>query len=85
VHDYLYWEFYEGRFAQAVRQQNWKAVRYLQDNATLELFDLATDIAEEHNVAADHPDFVTRFAELMDASHVPNPNWDPKPPAQPAN
>jgi arylsulfatase A-like enzyme len=83
AHEYLYWEFYEGRFAQAVRQQNWKAVRYLQDNATTELYDLATDIGEEHNVAAEHASVASRLAELMDAAHVPNPHWDPKPAPEP--
>lgn len=74
-HDYLYWEFYEKGFSQAVRQGTWKAVRYEKDNARLELYDLAADLAEARNVAAEHPDVVQQMAEIMQAAHVPSPDW----------
>ncbi len=45
THDFMYWEFHERGFQQAVRMGNWKAVR-LKKDAPLELYDLATDPAE---------------------------------------
>ncbi len=59
--DYLYWEF-EGR--QAVRLGNWKAVRLKPTNAT-ELYNLATDPAEQTNVAAANPSIVRRAEEIF--------------------
>lgn len=82
THDYLYWEFYEGRFAQAVRQGNWKAIRYLMDDSTLELYDLSKDPGEERNVAARNADVAARLAALMAEAHVPNPQWEVKLPAR---
>ncbi len=81
AHDYLYWEFYEGRFAQAVRQGNWKAIRYVMDDSTLELYDLSMDIGEDRNVAARNKDVAERLAALMNDAHVPNPHWEVKLPA----
>ncbi|HEV2294315.1 MAG TPA: arylsulfatase [Tepidisphaeraceae bacterium] len=37
-----------------------------------ELFDLATDPSEQHNVALDHPDIVARLAKLLDEQHAPS-------------
>ena len=41
-HEFLYWEFHERGFQQAVRMGDWKAVRLAKD-APLELYDLKTD------------------------------------------
>lgn len=60
-HDYLYWE-YQGR--QAVRMGDWKAIRHGLDRE-IELYDLSTDIAEEGDVASQHPEIVARIAEIM--------------------
>ena len=79
-HEYLYWEFHERKFSQAVRMGKWKAVRYLRDNAQLELYDLQQDLGEEHNVAAEHPDLVATLAAVMEQAHVDHPEW-PAPPA----
>jgi arylsulfatase A-like enzyme len=72
THDHLYWEFHEQGGKRAVVQGNWKAVRLnvdRQQNGPLELYDLAGDEAETHNVAGDHPDIVARLAELMRRGH----------------
>jgi arylsulfatase A-like enzyme len=75
-HDYLYWEFYEGSGgAQAVRQGPWKAVRKPGETGPVELYNLEEDLGEEHDVAAEHPDIVSRLVGLMDEAHSPNPNW----------
>ena len=74
-HDHLYWEFYEGASSQAVRLGDWKAVRIPMLTGKIQLFDLATDVAEEHDVAASHPDIVNRIQALMEKDHVDNPLW----------
>jgi len=60
-HEYLYWEF-QGR--QAVRMGPWKAYRSSPDSP-IELYDLASDIGEQRDVAIEHPDVVARVADVM--------------------
>jgi len=59
--EYLYWEF-QGN--QAVRLGDWKAYR-MKDADAVALYDLATDIGETRDVAADHPDVVARVTEIL--------------------
>ena len=63
-HEYLYWEFHERGFSQAVRMGDWKGVRPAS-HAPVELYDLRADLAESHNIAADHPDIVRKVEEIM--------------------
>ncbi|MGB9604550.1 MAG: arylsulfatase [Bryobacteraceae bacterium] len=63
-HEYLYWEFHEGGFKQAVRMGDWKAVR-LAPGKPLELYDLRSDVGETHNMAASHPDVVARIEQIL--------------------
>ncbi len=75
VHEYLYWEFYEGGGKQAVRFGDYKGIRLGvgQDrNAPIELYDLAVDPGETNNIAAEHPDVVARIAEIMVEAHTPS-------------
>lgn len=69
AHDYLYWEFFEGGFQQAVRQGDWKLVRQAP-RQQLELFDLKADLTESHNVAAQHPDVVAKMQALFKSARV---------------
>jgi hypothetical protein len=67
-HPYLYWEFHEQGKKQAVRLCSWKGIRLnvaKDPNAPIELYDLATDLGEERNVAAEHPEMVAKIAEIM--------------------
>ena len=63
-HPPLYWEFHEGGFAQAVRMGDWKAVRK-GTQKPLELYDLSKDLAEEHDVAAEHKDIVEKIEAFL--------------------
>jgi arylsulfatase A-like enzyme len=71
---YLYWEFHENGFAQAVRLGNWKGVRR-DVGQPVELYDLASDIGEKNNVAAKHPEWVRRIEDAMRSARVDNPNF----------
>ena len=75
-HDFLYWEFYEGRGARAVRQGKWKAVRP-QWSAPIELYDLTQDLGEQTDLSKRHPEIVQRMADLMEKAHTPSPRWQP--------
>ena len=67
-HPYLYWEFHEGQYAQAVRWGRWKAVRKV--GSEIELYDLQTDVSETLDVAPSHPEVVSRIAEIMKQAHT---------------
>jgi hypothetical protein len=58
----------------------WKVVRRARADdrgtaAATELYDLAADEAEAHDVAAAHPDVVRRMERLLDREHLPDPAW----------
>ncbi|MBI1830851.1 MAG: arylsulfatase [Planctomycetes bacterium] len=73
-HEFLYWEFpgYGGQ--QAVRLGDWKAIRQNmhKGNMKLQLFDLANDVGETKDLAADHPAIVARIERIMREQHVPS-------------
>ena len=73
-HDCFYWEFHEGGFAQAVRWNQWKAVR-VNIAEDFEIFDLGQDPAETNNIAASRPDLREQALRLFTASRVPSPLW----------
>jgi arylsulfatase A-like enzyme len=72
--EYLYWEFHEGGYAQAVRLGRWKAVRH-GAGGKVELYDLVTDVGETRDVSARHPDTVRRAEEVMRREHVESEDW----------
>ena len=74
-HEWLYWEFYEGASAQALRLGSFKAIRSPMFDGPIQLFDLDADIGEETDVAADHPDLVAEAVRLFDEAHRPDPQW----------
>jgi arylsulfatase A-like enzyme len=73
-HQYLYWEFHEGGFAQAARMGRWKAVRRGLSHP-IELYDLQTDIGETRNLAGKQPEIVTRMTEIMKHEHRESEHW----------
>ena len=77
-HDYMYWEFHEKGGRQAVRKGNWKYVSYGVLNpemATVELYDLSTDIGEENNVAAEYPQIVQQIKAYLKTARTESANW----------
>jgi arylsulfatase A len=74
THPYLYWEFPGDSGQQAVRLGDWKGVRrrMRERNTTIALYDLATDVGEQHDVAAEHPEIVQRIERIMREAHTPS-------------
>lgn len=81
-HDYLYWEFFEGGFKQAILAGNWKGIR-LAPGKPLELYDLNTDPGETRDLAAIHPNVVARLEQLLRGARTDSADW-PVPAARPA-
>jgi arylsulfatase A-like enzyme len=63
--EYLYWEFHEGGFSQAVRIGKWKGVRRRNRQAPIEIYDLSADIGERKDLAQSQPELVKRVAEIF--------------------
>lgn len=78
--EFLYWELGAGdALRQAVRMGRWKAVRN-KPGAPLELYDLAADLGETNDVAADHGEIVARIEEYLagcreDPPALEEPGW----------
>lgn len=68
-HEFLYWEFHERGFEQAIRMGKWKAVRHGLDQP-IELYDLDKDISEQHNVANEHFDVVQKIAAILQSKKL---------------
>ncbi len=81
-HAYFYWEFHEGASKQAVRMGNWKAVR-LAPGRPLELYDLMTDPAEAHDVAAKNPDVLAKVEVILKTARTESKEWPLRAPGQP--
>ncbi len=65
-HEYLYWEFHERGYQQAIRKGRWKAIRDNNDPTRVELYDLSKDLGEQNDLAARSPDVVKAMNKLFD-------------------
>jgi arylsulfatase A-like enzyme len=74
--DYFYWELHEksGGPIQAIRWDDWKAVRPVP-SGPVELYDLSSDLGEKTDLAAQHPDLVTKAVAMMNSARTPDPDW----------
>jgi arylsulfatase A-like enzyme len=75
--EFLYWEFHERGFQQAVRMGAWKAVRLKRD-APLELYHLERDPGEQQNVASANPEVVKRIETYLATARTDSPLWPVK-------
>jgi len=79
-HDYLYWQFCEQGLKEALTRDNWKLIRFKEKGSPekLELYNLKSDIAEQHDVAVKNPDLVKMLYALMKKAKNPseNPHFD---------
>ncbi|MBL8848316.1 MAG: arylsulfatase [Planctomycetaceae bacterium] len=75
-HDMLYWDYghCRRRYDQAVRWGDWKAMR-LGAGADVQLFNLAEDVGEEHDVATQHPDVVEKLTRFMETAATPSDRY----------
>ena len=82
THEWLYWEFPEVKNGiQAVRWGKWKGIRtgwMKNPDAPIALYNLDTDLAELHDVAAQHPDVVAFLKTLLAKRKTAAlSNWNP--------
>jgi arylsulfatase A-like enzyme len=73
-HDYLYWEFFENGFTQAIRAGDWKAIR-VGLNGPIELYNLKTDVGETRNVASENPKIVDEMAARFKEARTDSDAW----------
>ncbi|MGE0128201.1 MAG: arylsulfatase [Blastocatellales bacterium] len=73
-HEFLFWDFNGYGGQQAVRLGDWKGVlrNLRRGNTKIELYNLATDAGEQHDLAAKHPGIVRRVAAIMRREHTPS-------------
>lgn len=78
-HGRLYWEFHEKGGRVALREGDWKAVRYdvfENPNSQIELYNLAEDPGETNNVVKEYPEVERRMDALLRTSRTPHPVWE---------
>ena len=74
-HDYLYWEFNEGKRGpmQAVIKDDWKLIKF--HNKSDQLYNLANDINEENDLAKKHPEVTQQLLKIIKNARSDNPEY----------
>ncbi|QNL48265.1 arylsulfatase [Olivibacter sp. SDN3] len=72
---FLYWEFFERGFEQAVRYGKWKAIKRANK---LALYDLEKDIAEQTDLAAKYPEVLEEINSYLANCRTESPFWPTK-------
>ena len=72
THKYLYWEFPAYNGQQAVRMNNWKAIRknIFDGNMQIELYDLKSDLQEQNDISKSKPEIVNKITSIMQNSRT---------------
>ena len=70
-HEFLYWEFNETDQI-AVRMGDWKLI---VKKGIPFLYNLTTDLHEDHDIASEHPDIVKCMKEIIYEQHTQNPHF----------
>jgi arylsulfatase A-like enzyme len=71
---FMYWESPPPKLHQVARWRNWKA-RRRRPGRPLELYNLAEDLREEHNVAERYPKVIATFGDYLRTARTESPNW----------
>ena len=74
---FLYWEFHEKAFHQAVRWKDWKGIRQGTDG-DLALYDLAKDPEETTDISTDNPEIVNTLTTYLSTARTESPYWKAK-------
>ncbi len=75
-HDYFYFEFQEQGCRQAIIQGDWKLLHLdVRKGGRFELYNLASDPSENHNLIALFPLKATELKEMMKAARTDHPDW----------
>ncbi|HEX8462889.1 MAG TPA: arylsulfatase [Segetibacter sp.] len=75
-HDYLYWQFNEGKLKEALIKGEWKLIRFKEKGKPeeLELYNLSKDIGETNNLAASNAAKVQELKALLAKAKTPAEN-----------
>ena len=65
-HEFLYWEFHETNMM-ALRMGDWKLVVH---KGQCYLYDLANDLHEDNDLAAQHPEIVEQMKAILLREHT---------------
>lgn len=76
-HPWLYWEFHEKGLTQAVRMDNWKAIRKGLDGK-IELYNLDADIGETTDLAGTNIEIVNVIEEVLSGARTESTIWTVK-------
>lgn len=80
-HPYLYWEFHESGFSQAVLMDGrWKAIRLRQTQAPVVLYDLKNDPKELTDLSDKEPALLERALDLFQNARTESVEWPIKSP-----
>ena len=72
---FLYWEAHgKKNFHQAVRHDDWKAVR-LEQGKSLELYNLSKDVGETNDVAEKYPEVVRKIEQFLKTCRTNSVHW----------
>ncbi len=78
AHEFLYWEFHEGGFKQAaLLDGRWKGIRGGAPDRPVRLYDLRNDVAEQKDVAGEHPEVARRLGEYLLTARTETADWKP--------
>jgi arylsulfatase A-like enzyme len=72
---FLYWEFFEDGFTQAVRYGKWKA---LIKEGKFHLYNLDNDIHEDHDIASQNLAIVSKIKAYLVSARTDSPYWPVK-------
>lgn len=70
-HNYLYWEFHELNGRQALRQGDWKLIKYnVNKNGSYQLYNIKNDISETNDLASEMPEKVSELSKILESSRT---------------